>query len=42
MLRWSREEREKKSGCKLAAGFNTRIKKYYERDKWDLILIVKG
>ena len=33
MLRRRREER-KKAGCKLGAGFDTRTKELYERDKW--------
>jgi hypothetical protein len=34
MLKWRREERrERRSGCKLIAGFDTTIKKFYERDK---------
>jgi hypothetical protein len=32
MLRWRRERRGK-VGCKLAAGFDTGSKKFYERDK---------
>jgi hypothetical protein len=35
MLRWRRDERrERRSGCKLTAGLDTRTKKLCERDKW--------
>jgi len=35
MLRWRREGRERgEAGCKLAASFDTIIKKPCERDRW--------